>query len=139
MDRNYPTLYLYGDGNTSNGDASKVRIAYGRERKEQSRGEDVDWICANVCQIYLRSQDCMRLTTNSAISITSRPEVDVLDARPRDQVCKDNRRTATVMLTACRPSACRSGQSIQCRRQRRLARQSGLAIPSSTRSRTFGV
>ena len=50
MDRNFPVLYLYGDGSKPNGDASKVRIAYGRERKDQTRGEDADWICANACQ-----------------------------------------------------------------------------------------
>ncbi|EXJ64385.1 hypothetical protein A1O7_00721 [Cladophialophora yegresii CBS 114405] len=50
MDRNYPTLYLYGDDNKSKGDASKVRIAFGRERKDQVRSDDADWICAN-CNI----------------------------------------------------------------------------------------
>ena len=50
MERSYPTIYLYGDGDKSNGDASKVRIAFGRERKEPTRGEDADWICANVCR-----------------------------------------------------------------------------------------
>jgi hypothetical protein len=49
MDRNYPVLYLYGDNNDSNGDACKVRIAFGRERKDQSRSEDTDWICPSVC------------------------------------------------------------------------------------------
>lgn len=50
MDRNYPVIYLYGDGNkSSNGDASKVRIAFGRERKEQSRNDDGDWACPVVC------------------------------------------------------------------------------------------
>jgi hypothetical protein len=49
MEHNYPTLYLYGDDNKSNGQASKARIAFGRERKDQSRGEEPDWICANVC------------------------------------------------------------------------------------------
>ncbi|KIW73176.1 hypothetical protein, variant [Phialophora macrospora] len=50
MDRNYPTLYLYGDDSQSNGDASKVRIAFGRERKDPIRSDDADWICAN-CSI----------------------------------------------------------------------------------------
>lgn len=49
MDRNYPVLYLYGNGNNSNGDGSKVRIAFGRERKEPNRGDDADWLCGNVC------------------------------------------------------------------------------------------
>ncbi len=48
MDRNYPVLYLYGDSNKSNGDASKVRIAFGRERKEQGRSDEVDWTCSVV-------------------------------------------------------------------------------------------
>ncbi|EXJ85572.1 hypothetical protein A1O1_05937 [Capronia coronata CBS 617.96] len=50
MDRNYPFLYLYGDNDKSNGDSSKVRIAFGRERKEPVRSEDADWICT-VCTI----------------------------------------------------------------------------------------
>ena len=49
MERNFPTLYLYGDSSKSDRDASKVRIAFGRERKDLSRGDDADWICANVC------------------------------------------------------------------------------------------
>ncbi|KIX06174.1 uncharacterized protein Z518_04148 [Rhinocladiella mackenziei CBS 650.93] len=50
MDQNYPFLYLYGDSNKSNGDASKVRIAFGRERKDVSRSDDADWICS-ICHI----------------------------------------------------------------------------------------
>jgi hypothetical protein len=49
MDKNYPMLYLYGDNSKSNGDASRVRIAFGRERKDTTRIEDGDWTCANVC------------------------------------------------------------------------------------------
>lgn len=48
MDRHYPTLYLYGDDSNTNGKASKVRIAFSRERKDQNRVEDADWICAFV-------------------------------------------------------------------------------------------
>ncbi|KAK5236340.1 hypothetical protein LTR47_002291 [Exophiala xenobiotica] len=51
MDRNYPVLYLYGDNNDSNGDACKVRIAFGRERKDQTRSEDTDWICPSMLQM----------------------------------------------------------------------------------------
>ncbi|KAJ9630232.1 hypothetical protein H2204_008593 [Knufia peltigerae] len=47
MDRNYPVLYLYGNDELSTGDASKVRITFGRERKEAHRTEDADWICPN--------------------------------------------------------------------------------------------
>jgi len=48
MDRNYPVLYLYGDSSQSKGnpDEAKVRIAYGRERKDANRSsDDRDWIC----------------------------------------------------------------------------------------------
>jgi hypothetical protein len=51
MDRNYPFIYLYGDSNKSKGDAAKVRIAFGKERKDLNRSEDVEWSCANVCPI----------------------------------------------------------------------------------------
>ncbi|EXJ92496.1 hypothetical protein A1O3_01048 [Capronia epimyces CBS 606.96] len=50
MDRNYPVLYIYGDNDNSNGTASKVRIAFGRERKDPIRSDDADWICA-VCNV----------------------------------------------------------------------------------------
>lgn len=48
MDKNHPMVYLYGDNNKSNGDASRVRIAFGRERKEAGRNDDADWICPSV-------------------------------------------------------------------------------------------
>ena len=46
MDKNYPTIYLYGSDGTGGGpDEAKVRIAYGRERKDASRNEEADWTC----------------------------------------------------------------------------------------------
>lgn len=48
MDKNHPMIYLYGDSNKSNGDASRVRIAFGRERKDAGRNDDADWICPGV-------------------------------------------------------------------------------------------
>lgn len=48
MDKNYPTIYIYGDsakGNTS--EDAKVRLAFGRERKEPERTE-ADWVCKMV-------------------------------------------------------------------------------------------
>ncbi|KAK5198732.1 hypothetical protein LTR92_001203 [Exophiala xenobiotica] len=61
MDRNYPVLYLYGDNNDSNGDACKVRIAFGRERKDQSRSEDTDWICPSCTVNNFSTRDrCFR-------------------------------------------------------------------------------
>lgn len=49
MDRNYPTIYLYGDSSKSSGEPNefKVRISYGKERRD-IRVEDTDWICPSV-------------------------------------------------------------------------------------------
>ena len=48
MERNYPTISLYGN-NSADGDASaaKVRIAFSRERDDRSRGEKAEgeWTC----------------------------------------------------------------------------------------------
>lgn len=48
LERNYPTIYLYGSNTSDNDDqAAKVRIAYSRERDDRARGEKTDgeWIC----------------------------------------------------------------------------------------------
>ena len=48
VERNYPMIYLYGNGSSENDDqAAKVRIAYSRERDDRSRGEksDGEWTC----------------------------------------------------------------------------------------------
>ena len=48
VERNYPMIYLYGNGSTDNDNqAAKVRIAYSRERDDRSRGEKADgeWTC----------------------------------------------------------------------------------------------
>lgn len=49
MDQNYPFIYLYGESNQPQGDneSAKVRIAFGRERKD-NRVEEGDWICTAV-------------------------------------------------------------------------------------------
>lgn len=45
MNANYPTIYLYGSSDDAQGsDEAKVRIAYGKERKDP-RTDDGDWIC----------------------------------------------------------------------------------------------
>lgn len=48
MDHNYPVLYLYGESSKSNGDTEcvRVRLTYGRERKDKL--EEGDWICSSV-------------------------------------------------------------------------------------------
>jgi len=46
MEANHPTIYIYGD--SSKGKASqdvKVRLAYGRERKDTDRTQEADWTC----------------------------------------------------------------------------------------------
>ena len=48
MERNYPTLYLYGKDDTGGADAAKVRIAFSRERKGQQDRDEPDWICKMV-------------------------------------------------------------------------------------------
>jgi hypothetical protein len=48
MERNYPTLYLYGKDDTGDTDAAKVRIAFSRERKGPQDRDEPDWICKMV-------------------------------------------------------------------------------------------
>jgi len=46
MEANYPTIYIYGE--SSKGKSSqdvKVRLAYGRERKDTDRSQEADWPC----------------------------------------------------------------------------------------------
>lgn len=48
VERNYPTIYLYGNGSThSDEQVAKVRIAFSRERDDRNRGEKAEgeWIC----------------------------------------------------------------------------------------------
>lgn len=48
VERNYPTIYLYGNGSTDNDDeAVKVRIAYSREREDRGRVDkpEGEWTC----------------------------------------------------------------------------------------------
>lgn len=49
MDRNHGTLYLYGDSSKGSGDPeeAKVRISYGKERRD-NRNDEPDWICSSV-------------------------------------------------------------------------------------------
>ena len=49
MDRNHGTLYLYGDSSKGSGDPeeAKVRIFYGKERRD-NRSDEADWICSSV-------------------------------------------------------------------------------------------
>lgn len=57
VERNYPTIYLYGSGSSSNDiEAAKVRLAYSRERGDRPRGEKAEgeWTCKIVryCHAY---------------------------------------------------------------------------------------
>ena len=53
MERNYPTIYLYGS-ESADGDeqAAKVRIAFSRERDDKNRAEkqEGEWTCRIVSQ-----------------------------------------------------------------------------------------
>lgn len=52
VERNFPTLYLYGPSASDNNDeAAKVRIAFSRERDDRPRGDKADgeWTCKIVC------------------------------------------------------------------------------------------
>lgn len=65
MEANYPTIYIYGDsarGNTS--DVAKVRIAYGRERKDADKPQESDWTC-KICGInnFATRTRCFRCQT----------------------------------------------------------------------------
>lgn len=68
MAKNYPMIYIYGDsakGNTS--EDAKVRLAFGRERKELDRGQEADWVCKMVC-FAQRLLFAAKLTPPSATS-----------------------------------------------------------------------
>ncbi len=48
VERNYPTIYLYGNHASNNDDqTAKVRIAFSRERDDRSRADKADgeWTC----------------------------------------------------------------------------------------------
>lgn len=47
LERNYPSIYLYGEETTDNNNqAAKVRIAFSRERDERPRGDkEGEWTC----------------------------------------------------------------------------------------------
>ncbi|KAI9784026.1 MAG: hypothetical protein M1835_003680 [Candelina submexicana] len=51
LERNYPTIYLYGNPSAEGDDkAAKVNIAFSRERDERDKAERAEggWICASV-------------------------------------------------------------------------------------------
>ena len=51
VERNYPTIYLYGKGSTDNdAEAAKVRIAYSREREDRGSVDkpEGEWTCTLV-------------------------------------------------------------------------------------------
>jgi hypothetical protein len=85
MDKNYPILYLYGDSEKSSGNPEecKVRILYGKERKE-NKSEEADWNCSSVGRSHLIS--CGLTDDSSVTSTTLLLEQDVSDARLLEQV-----------------------------------------------------
>ena len=89
VERNYPMIYLYGNGSSNNDDqAAKVRIAFSRERDDRSRGEKADgeWTCKIVryaSNRYIHGTS----ETHSARLSTSLAERNVIGARHRRSVC----------------------------------------------------
>ncbi|KAK2829847.1 hypothetical protein FQN49_007198 [Arthroderma sp. PD_2] len=54
LEQNFPAVYLYGKGASTDGQGAKVRIAYSREREDRNRGRgDGEWTCINVSLIHL--------------------------------------------------------------------------------------
>ncbi|KIW88715.1 uncharacterized protein Z519_10761 [Cladophialophora bantiana CBS 173.52] len=103
MDRNYPIIYLYGDSNKSNGDASKVRITFSRERKDPRRSDGPDWIC-DTCLInnFATRDRCFRCQAekpeNPTYAATKPPNVGDNDASP------DNHPSQFLLLRGLEPS-----------------------------------
>ena len=67
MERNYPILYLYGDSSKNHGDADecRVRISYGKERRD-NRSADADWICPTVCPVtFIKTHAHCRSATST--------------------------------------------------------------------------
>lgn len=83
VERNYPMIYLYGNGSSDNDDqAAKVRIAYSRERDDRSRGEKAEgeWACKIVR--YKQARQAYAITkTFSAHLSTSQAVLDVTGVR----------------------------------------------------------
>ena len=88
VERNYPMIYLYGNGSSDNNDqAAKVRIAYSRERDDRNRGEKAEgeWTCKIVSHAEAQ-ETCGNTEMHSAHSSTSLAERNVTDVRHRRSV-----------------------------------------------------
>ena len=58
MERNFPTIYLYGP--TADDHGAKVRIAFSREREDRNRVRaEGEWTCANVRLEMLSDPDIL--------------------------------------------------------------------------------
>lgn len=62
MNTNFPTIYIYGESTQGHPDDCKVRIAYGKERKETEK--EPDWTC-KICNInnFATRLRCFRCQT----------------------------------------------------------------------------
>lgn len=73
VERNYPMIYLYGNGSSDNDDqAAKVRIAYSRERDDRGRGEKAEgeWTCKIVSNTQARQAYDTTKTSSAHLSIS---------------------------------------------------------------------
>ncbi|RMZ92213.1 hypothetical protein DV736_g519, partial [Chaetothyriales sp. CBS 134916] len=83
MARHQPVLYLYGDSDSNRAhtdpDSARVRISYGRERKE-GRAEEADWTCSS-CHV---NNFAARTRCFSCQTARTAPNVGDNDASPDD-------------------------------------------------------
>ena len=91
MERNYPSIYLYGKGSKNiDEQAATVRIAFSRERDDRNRGERVDGEWA--CKIVRSSRKDWSSATNgpSVHSSIFLVAPDVIDVKHHRLVCKES-------------------------------------------------
>ena len=83
MDKHYPFIYIYGSSSstTENSDGCKVHVAFGREKRENDRNDDPDWICAFVS---------LRPVSRSSL-LTSQCNVNNFSTRARCFRCQVHR------------------------------------------------
>ncbi|KAL9619314.1 MAG: hypothetical protein Q9160_006079 [Pyrenula sp. 1 TL-2023] len=83
MDRNHPSIYLYGRNSDNDEQSAKVSIAYSRERGDR-RGDvtDGEWICKIVC--FAEDVDLPHADFRSAISTIDPLEIDASSVKLRN-------------------------------------------------------
>lgn len=88
IERNYPTIYLYGSGSTHGDEqAAKVRIAFSRERDDRNRGEKAEgeWTCKIVG--FIRISKHLSTSDLAIVYIRQLPRADKMSSlsKPTDK------------------------------------------------------